>query len=183
MLSRVAGGLLLLGGDTADRTVYFHPLNGSWDKTRYTLPEGEQAVAATFGFADHMLWLIVQNGTTAKVIRADLTLGTSQTVADFALGEGSRPHLSVDRDGSILLARSGHDGTGLVRFVPVGSKVQAERLATVTGITIRGPLVDDSAYTFVQRNAAGTRTVRHESQLTVTSARLKCPTECGGIFP
>lgn len=29
----------------------------------------------------------------------------------------------------------------------------------------------------------GALPVRHESQLTVASARLKCATECGGILP
>lgn len=124
VLSRVAGGLFLLGGDgTDDRTVYFHPIHGRWEKTPYELPEGQTAVAATFGFAD------------------------------------------------------------LVRFVPVGTKVQAEHLSPVAGRTIRGPLVDASVYTFVQRSAAGTRTVHHEASLSVAGARLKCPQECEGVLP
>lgn len=184
VLSRVAGGLFLLGGDgTDDRTVYFHPIHGRWEKTPYELPEGQTAVAATFGFADHMLWIVLQDGSTGKLVRADLSLGVGHEVATFGLGETARPHLSVDRDGSVILARGGDATTDLVRFVPVGTKVQAEHLSPVAGRTIRGPLVDASVYTFVQRSAAGTRSVHHEASLSVAGARLKCPQECEGVLP
>lgn len=185
VLSRAAGGLFLLGGTntTDSRSIYFHSIPGRWAKTDYELPDGEEAVAATFSYVDHRLWLLMRNGTTGKLLRADLTLGTSQTIADFPLREGHRPSLAIDRDGSVVVARGGPTSTSVIRFQIVGSRVRAQVLNEIVGSTIRGPIVDESSYTFILRAPNGTLAVHHTETLTGSAAILKCPNECSGLLP
>lgn len=185
VLSRAAGGLFLMGGvGAADPgTVYFHPMPGKWRKTNYAFPADQTPLAATFTFADHRLWAVAQSGSTGLLVRIDPNAGVAETVMKFTLQENDRPYLSVDRDGSVLLARARGTSTALVRFVPVGERVQAETIAPASGLALRGPLAADAGYTFFTRSASGARNVSHVTSLPANSARYKCPTECDGLLP
>ncbi len=185
VLSRAAGGLFLMGGVGAPDpgTVYFHPMPGKWRKTNYTFPADQTPLAATFTFADHRLWAIAQSGTTGLLVRIDPNLGVAETIMKFTLQENDRPYLSVDRDGSVLLARARGTSTALVRFVPVGERVQAETIAPASGLALRGPLAADAGYTIFTRASSGARNVSHVTSLPANSARYKCPTECDGLLP
>jgi hypothetical protein len=175
VFSRAAGGVFVLGGVDASsapkRDAWFLPLGGSWTELALGEVRLGNVLAATYAFQDDHLWVVdeVEQASASvrtRVIRIDPAGAGAQVV--FAAPRrrpGLKPFLSVDHDGSPLLALTDGARFVLARLRKTPHGLAVGRVRTERGNLVRPPIVDAFGYSFVLMGADGTLRVKRRDVL------------------
>lgn len=177
-----SGGLYALGGtglnDEPSPYVWFHPLPGPWLLvTKFNARDA--VVSATYSFADRHLWMVVAPEDLDKgyrLVRLSPVDGGQDEVYQFSYRTGAKPILTVDRDGSILLAMARTTDTKQARFWHDGSGYHAQRLTALAGKLHRPIVVDDVDYASVVEVSSHLE-VNRATTLSTTGSAVNCPCE------
>jgi hypothetical protein len=179
VFSRRAGGAFVIGGVDANaalqRDAWFLPFGGSWTAIGLGEVELGRVLAATYAFADDRLWLVDEvdeaasagkNKTRARVLRVDPS-GAGASVVSFAPRRrpGLTAFLSVDRDGTPLLALASDASFALLRLRQKANGLAVGRVRTERGKLVRAPIVDDFGYSFVVAAANGNLRIKRRDLL------------------
>jgi hypothetical protein len=167
VFSRDAGGLFILGGRDQQtqaplHDAWFQPVNGDWTELVFPGYSPGDFLAATYSFRDLRRWVLdhlvdPDEGDVARLVRADPRNGAVEVVGSWrAKGHFDHWFLSIDRDGSVLLAASSSEKRKhvTVRFALEGAHpapnaalaIHAKRALALA------PIVDDRSYAFVVRD-------------------------------
>ena len=191
VFSRRASGVFVMGGQGAAgaalRDVWFLELGpsflqngGSWRQ----VPTGATALgnvlAATFAFADDHLWIIDEVGEQRKDGRTEQRLRVLRIYPSPA-GAGAEivfsaprrhadviPFLSVDRDGSPLLALAGEKRFAVYRVRTEPCR-EVKRVEGGQGRLVRPPIVDPHGYSFILEKKSGTLDLERRYEKTVSA--------------
>lgn len=156
LYSRHLNGYFLVGGKTDNGVelgdVWFHPLQqGDWAEITPTAPLG-RVLAATYSFGDGRLWIVdeLQTGghSNARLLAVSLAGEVEVVFRARALLPGSTPYLSVDNDGTILLAVAEPDVYRVYRVATTPCRT-LERMRGGRGHLVRPVVVDESGYSFI----------------------------------
>ncbi len=165
--TRVGGGVYLIGGTSAFgvplHDVWFQPVGRDWQEVTFSGPPLGDVDAATLSFLDRRLLIVdrvrEQRGAErARILRVDPVASTSQVLFTTRARHGDRlAFLSVDRDGSVLLAVSNlrSKKTKLVRLDISGNAFRVSRVHVGRGVLTRPVIVDEHAYGFAVVNEDG----------------------------
>jgi hypothetical protein len=176
--SSVAGGAFVMGGGDANgsllRDAWFLPLGGSWSALSLGDVQLGRVLAATYAFGDDHLLVAdeIEEPTASKdkervrLLRIDPAGGGATVVFSVPRRRpGLTPFLSVDRDGSALLALADDKRFVLVRLRLTPNGTALGRVRTERGVLVRAPIVDEFGYSFVITAADGTLRVKRRSLL------------------
>ena len=105
--------------------------------------------------------------------------GGQDEVYQFSYRTGAKPILTVDRDGSILLAMARTTDTKQARFWHDGSGYHTQRLTALAGKLHRPIVVDDVDYASVVEVSSHLE-VNRTTTLSTTGSVVACP--CEGTF-
>ena len=168
VVSRAAGGVFLVGGSTADgepaTDVWFHSLPGSWQLLPAALDSDDRVLDATFSYADSRLWIVVESRAGERSLkRFDPYGGRWETVYEVAQ-QATRPLLSIDIDGAVILTLAGDQSAEQTKFVVgVHDVVAAVPLRTIPGRVHRAPVIDDAGYAYVIEHEGSLRVERYDT--------------------
>lgn len=178
VFSRVAGGAFVIGGIDSNgatlRDAWFVPLGGSWSALSLGSVQLGSVLAATYAFGDDHLWIAdesVEAGTPkekkrARLLRVDPAGGGASVAFSVPRRrQGLTPFLSVDRDGSALLALADDQRFVLVRLRIKPNGMVIGRIRAERGKLVRAPIVDRFGYSFILAAADGTLVVKRRDIL------------------
>jgi hypothetical protein len=173
VFSRAAGGVFVIGGVNSDgvaaRDAWFLPLGGSWSELALGSVQLGTVLAATYAYGDDLLWLVDEvdapagkkDPKRARLLRVDPAGGGASVVVSTPRQRpGLTSFLSVDRDGSPLLALADDQRFALLRLRITPNGMAVGRARTERGKLVRAPIVDPFGYSFVLMAADGTLRVK-----------------------
>lgn len=157
LYSRHLRGYFLVGGRTSSgeelHDLWFHSVSGGvWEEILPSISLG-RIYAATFSFADGRLWIVDEKTerrySEVRLLTVDLA-GNAELL--FSTRRNSRseltPFLSVDNDGSVLLAIAGDRDFSVYRVTTRPCRT-LERILREKGHLVRAPIADEAGYSFV----------------------------------
>lgn len=175
VFSRAAGGVFVIGGvdpnGAAKHDAWLLPLGGSWSELALGDVQLGKVLAATYAFQDDRLWVadeVAMNGERRpRLVRIDPAGGGANVVffAPPRRRPGRTPFLSVDRDGSLLLALADETRFSLLHLRMTPSGLAVERARAERGKLVRAPIVDAFGYSFIVVAADGTLGVKRRDIL------------------
>ena len=177
VFSRTAGGVFVIGGVDGDgaprHDAWFLPIGGSWSELALGSVQLGSVLAATYAPGDDRLWIAdeveespAKRRKRTRLVRID-PAGGGASVVFFAPRRrpGLTPFLSVDRDGSPLLALADDSRFALFRLRMTPNGIAVGRVRTERGKLVRAPIVDAFGYSFVLMAADGTLRVKRRDIL------------------
>ena len=178
VFSRTAGGVFVIGGVDSDgaamRDAWFLPLGGSWSELALGGVQIGTVVAATYAYGDDHLWLVDEvdapaakkDTKRARLVRVEPAGGGASVVVSTPRRRpGLTSFLSVDRDGSPLLALADDQRFALLHLRIKANGMAVGRTRTERGKLVRAPIVDPFGYSFVLMAADGTLRVKRRNLL------------------